>query len=683
MGARSTGNHPTTTKADGHLLEYFRQTFGAGGGGTNYVAPPPGGITATGGVISDYTDPGPGNVYRSHIFTTTGTFDVTETPGSYGDDVEFLVVGGGGGGGFGNNAGGGGGSGGLRTNLTGHPLAPNESTFPISTSPGSYTVTVGGGGVGSGPTGQGTSGTPSVFGPGPVTSQGGGGGGGPASAGTSGGSGGGGGTSPGGGPYAGGTGNRVTGTGTPAPTQGNPGGTGQHVAGIWEGGGGGGGAGGSGGNAAPGPGQASYGGAGVQVAIAGPAADTTGVGGPNPATGEYQWFAGGGGGAPRGVGGAGSALAVGTAPRSGAGSGAPGSAGTIAGYGVAGTGSGGGGNGWGSGAISGHGGSGIVVVRYQIGSVQTGDAKATGGSVSFYTAPADSPLGAGQKTIHTFTTTGTFETPGTFSETCGYVVVGGGGGAFTGGGGAGGYRTGTTPIGPNVNYAITIGAGGNAKSPIASPSSIGTIPIAIPGGGSPTGPAGAPQPGASGGGGTQGGSGSTGASATGSPYPGTIGATPASGWGHPGGNGQPADKTGGGGGGAGGAGDPGSQGGTGIQLPTTFRDPNGFQYDNHPDHPFRPSATAGWFVAGGGAGTVYTPFPQASPPLGPTPYSATYPGMGGVGGGGCRNPADPRFSVYGINGMANTGGGAAGGTTSSPKGGAQGGSGLVLIAYPT
>ena len=53
MGVRSTGNHPTTTQADGHLLEYFRQTFGAGGAGTN--APPGvGGITATGGAISDY-----------------------------------------------------------------------------------------------------------------------------------------------------------------------------------------------------------------------------------------------------------------------------------------------------------------------------------------------------------------------------------------------------------------------------------------------------------------------------------------------------------------------------------------------------------------------------------------------------------------------------------------------------
>ena len=29
--------------------------------------------TATGGVINDYTDPN-GNVYRAHIFTTSGTF---------------------------------------------------------------------------------------------------------------------------------------------------------------------------------------------------------------------------------------------------------------------------------------------------------------------------------------------------------------------------------------------------------------------------------------------------------------------------------------------------------------------------------------------------------------------------------------------------------------------------------
>ena len=95
----------------GGILDLFAQGyFNREGNIFNNPAASPTGISASGGVINDYTDPGPGNVYRSHIFTTTGTFDVTETPGSYGDNVEFLVVGGGGGGGFGSNAGGGGGA---------------------------------------------------------------------------------------------------------------------------------------------------------------------------------------------------------------------------------------------------------------------------------------------------------------------------------------------------------------------------------------------------------------------------------------------------------------------------------------------------------------------------------------------------------------------------------------------
>ena len=55
------------------------------GGGT--------GLTATGGVISDYSD-GPA-VYRAHVFTSSGTFSVTA--GS--NNVEYLVVAGGGSGG--------------------------------------------------------------------------------------------------------------------------------------------------------------------------------------------------------------------------------------------------------------------------------------------------------------------------------------------------------------------------------------------------------------------------------------------------------------------------------------------------------------------------------------------------------------------------------------------------------
>ena len=55
MGARSSQSRgPGLNKSDGHLLEYFRQNFGAGGGGTN----PSGaqsGLCASGGIISDYT----------------------------------------------------------------------------------------------------------------------------------------------------------------------------------------------------------------------------------------------------------------------------------------------------------------------------------------------------------------------------------------------------------------------------------------------------------------------------------------------------------------------------------------------------------------------------------------------------------------------------------------------------
>ena len=88
------------------------------------------GMTASGGIINDYTSGS--NVYRAHVFTSSGTFDVSAI-GDFPANVEYLVVGGGGGGG-GNgppgDGGGGGGAGGLRTNLSGHPLA--GSAFPVS-----------------------------------------------------------------------------------------------------------------------------------------------------------------------------------------------------------------------------------------------------------------------------------------------------------------------------------------------------------------------------------------------------------------------------------------------------------------------------------------------------------------------------------------------------------------------
>ena len=40
MGARSSQSRgPGLNETDGHLLEYFRNTFSAGGGGTTFVPP--------------------------------------------------------------------------------------------------------------------------------------------------------------------------------------------------------------------------------------------------------------------------------------------------------------------------------------------------------------------------------------------------------------------------------------------------------------------------------------------------------------------------------------------------------------------------------------------------------------------------------------------------------------------
>ena len=203
------------------------------------------GLTATGGVVTDYQSGS--KKYRAHVFTSSGTFDVTQlgdTPAT----VEYLVVAGGGGGG--GQHGGGGGAGGLRTNMTGvqdsggNPLTGAE--FPVSVSP--YPVVVGGGGNGQvgGPypyVKKSSPGVDSTFGP--ITSTGGGTGGNwynyagfsdPRQVGSTGGSGGGSGSNESNTQAP--TGYRGAGnTPTQSPSQGNPGGQGRY------GGGGGGGAG--------------------------------------------------------------------------------------------------------------------------------------------------------------------------------------------------------------------------------------------------------------------------------------------------------------------------------------------------------------------------------------------------------------------------------------------------------
>lgn len=142
-------------------------------------------IVATGGTVTTS-----GN-YKTHTFTSGGTFTVTSAP--VGATVNALVVAGGGGGGGSNlSSGGGGGAGGYIQN----------SAFGVTA--GAFTITVGSGGsAGAASGGTGGSGTNSVFSTNTAVGGGGGGGGTGASvAGLNGGSGGGGGAGTG----AGGTG---------------------------------------------------------------------------------------------------------------------------------------------------------------------------------------------------------------------------------------------------------------------------------------------------------------------------------------------------------------------------------------------------------------------------------------------------------------------------------------------
>ena len=682
------------------------------------AGPSPAGHTATGGIISDYTS-GP-DVYRAHIFTSSGTFDVTAIDDSYPANIEYLVIAGGGGGGGGYYAGGGG-AGGVRTNLSGHPLATGNPSFAIATNggdgSGSYTVTVGGGGGGGarvnpGPNGyDGTNGVDSYFGPpstpSGITAKGGGRGLGRA---TSEGS-----ATDG---YPGGSGGGIAYRGpavgygynpsTPSPivpnipsshpygiTQGNPGGNADSSSKYGSGGGG---AGAAGGNAGSSPPYGADGGAGVQIAIAGPTA-LSGVGAINPGPGESQWFAGGGAGGSDnsdrvgGVGGGGRAGRINTPYLYSE----PGQAGT----------GGGGGGGCDSpnpGPRSGgDGGSGIVIIRYKIASVST--QKATGGAISYY----------GGKTIHTFNSNGTFTTTSDWNAGTNeveYVCVGGGGGGGgtdpncwgAGGGGAGQMRTGTTTISHPSPVSIAIGAGGRgtiefngltgtngSNTTVAFPA--GTVTgyggglgaSNAPSTGQTSGADGTNHPNTPVGSGSGGGANKTNSSSAGGGGPSALGAHP--GGSMPGGN----HYCGAGGGGAGGAGGRGSDasgnrtapqiagdglGGIGLQAPPSFRNP-AVTFDGvHTD--------AQWYLAGGGGGGLFNP--------NTAPATSVNPDKGGKGGGGYGGSGFPGQGTgvgtggRGGNGLTGTGGGGGGSGSyndSTLFTGGNGGSGLVLIAYPT
>jgi hypothetical protein len=301
--------------------------------------------------------------FKTHIFTSPGTFCVSAVGNPAGSDkVDYVVVAGGGGGakGTGPDGGGGAGAGGMRlSNSAGCVPAPTMSplvaptNLPVSVQ--GYPITVGGGGAGhtpcgpGGPTGPGAKGNDSVFST--ITSTGGGFGG-KGSEGGPGGSG-------------GGAHQNTQGTGNSpsvSPPQGNPGsGSGPPFPPP---GGGGGGAGfaaiqssGSGGPPRGGtfnPSQGGDGGDGSFVAdtVFGPTAPSYGTPG---ATSSTRYFAGGGGGGPSPSRGGQSTS------NGGQGGGANGVASTKT-PGTVNTGGGGAGN---EAFGGGNGGSGIVIIRYK------------------------------------------------------------------------------------------------------------------------------------------------------------------------------------------------------------------------------------------------------------------------------------------------------------------------------
>jgi len=654
----------------GKAVQYHSHQFGG-------AALPPSGLTATGGVINDYTTT-PGAIYRAHIFTSSGTFDITalSTDPDLPDTVEYLVVGGGGGGG-GDSQAGGGGAGGFRTNLAGHPK--ESVSYPVTVQ--SYVVTVGAGGVGGtqapGEGRRATNGGNSEFYPPAHTSY-------PAPQFVRG-AGGGGGLGygavpndclPGG--SGGGTYNESGGTGVAGASiidsshpiaQGNAGGDSPEYSSPYAGGGGGG-AGRAGAPDSPStPLGRSTGGYGLQCLIAGSPSNPQPVGAPGPGSGASAtgYFAGGGGGG--GYQAAGAAGGYGGGGNGGGYGGATpvdGGDGTVT--------SGGGGGGARNGSVrGGRGGSGVVVFRYQIGQL-TAEAKATGGAISYYNG----------LTIHTFANSGDFVVGGSAIPSAEVFLVGGGGaggggaGSCGGGGGAGGtLLQSSVPFSASTPYSIIVGAGGgiSGSSDSGYPGTDTTLThpggpyVAGYGGGGGGNSNGTPAPLGSGGGG-----GVNGTSAlTGGPQ------------GNSGGSGINGTWRGaGGGGGRGGAGQNGSgpngqsgYGGIGVQIPPAFRNPQSATSLGAPG----PGGSNYWVAGGGGGGS------DSRGPLG-----VSSRGLGGGPGGPFAGAGDgvfvissPFASGESSQAEANTGSGGGGGgyATGGVTPGGNGGSGIVLIAYPS
>ena len=271
-------------------------------------------------------------------------------------------------------------------------------------------------------------------------------------------------------------------------------------------------------------------------------------------------------------------------------------------------------------------------------------------------------------TVHTFNATGTLVVTGTPMPAADYLIVGGGAGGGYGGGGGGGYRTSTTfPISPGT-YTISVGGGGAGSNPgggaVGTPSYIdhpGISSITSEGGGGGAGGSdiGAQKNGGSGGGGSRDGNNGGG---EGDKVAGTNTSAPD--------QGNDGGQTGGSGGFRGASGGGGSDGGGGSGSG------NGQSGNERAGNGGNGTASSidGESLkrgAGGGGGSQ-----------GNGPNSTGLGGQGGGGRGGHQQGQNP------TSGTDNFGGGGGGNCTTGgiycpTGGGQQGGSGTIIIAYPT
>ena len=321
----------------------------------------------------------------------------------------------------------------------------------------------------------------------------------------------------------------------------------------------------------------------------------------------------------------------------------------------------------------------------------TGDIKITSNTINivdslqgFISATGGTKFNRNGFYEHYFTSSNTFIVTGLGVPTnrnVEYLVVAGGGNGggpsvgLSGGGGAGGVQTGNVNLSSTGNYSIIVGAGAsvgvNGNGSNSNIFLAGFVNISAFGGGSGglfNDPSKVAKMGGSGGGGAV--------------IPLGLGGAGTPGQGNPGG--RALSNSGDGYGGAGGGGgysqagfdddggpaavpspSPRSQGGNGIArswIESNYGTPNNMGGSPSPS-PLR------WFAGGGGGSTQ-----SANTP------TVRY-GNGGLGGGG--GAFEKVLLPWGVSGKVNTGGGGVGGGYGTPNATGAGGSGIVIIRYPS